>query len=115
MALEKVADMAEIPLGCARAVDVDGHPVAVVHVADGVVKAIHNICSHQYYELAPEGVIEENTIECALHGSIFDLDTGAALTLPALDPIPVYVCEVVDGEVLVDVARQRNDARPPRH
>ncbi len=115
MALEKVATVAEIPIGCARAVDVGDHPVAVVHLAHGVIKAIHNICSHQHYELAPEGVIEENTIECALHGSIFDLDTGAAMTLPAIDPIPVYVCEVVDGEVLVDVERQRNDARPPRH
>ena len=115
MTFHKVASVTEIPTGCARAVVVGGEPVAVVHLASGEVKAIHNICSHLYYELAPEGPIADNTIECALHGSIFDLDTGAAMTLPAIDPIPVYPCEVVDGDVLVDVERQRNDARPPRH
>jgi 3-phenylpropionate/trans-cinnamate dioxygenase ferredoxin component len=115
MALQTVADVAEIPVGCARAVDAGGQPVAVVHVADGVVKAIHNVCSHQYYELAPEGVIEESTIRmCAARVDLRSRH-GGGLDAPALDPIPVYVCEVVDGEVLVDVARQRNDDRPPRH
>jgi 3-phenylpropionate/trans-cinnamate dioxygenase ferredoxin component len=72
MALQKVADIAKIPDGCARAVDAGGQPVAVVHVADGVVKAIHNICSHQYYELAPEGVTEEarSNVRCTGRSSI---------------------------------------------
>ena len=115
MALEKVATVDEIAVGSAIAVEVDGQPIALVRTAPDIVKAIHNVCSHQYYELAPEGRVGGNSIECALHGSIFDLDSGCPTTLPALEPIPVYHCETVGGEVRVDLLQQRNDASPPRH
>ena len=105
----------DIPVGTATAVKVGGIPIALVRVAPDVVKAIHNICSHQYYELAPEGCIDDSSIECALHGSVFDLDTGAPQTLPALEPLPIYTCEIVDRTILVDVTRQLNSAKPPRH
>lgn len=115
MAFEKVAKLDDIAVGSAIAVESGVQPVALVRTATDMVKAIHNICSHQYYELAPEGCVEGNSIECALHGSIFDLDTGSPTTLPALEAIPVYDCKIVNGDVLVDVGQQRNDARPPRH
>ena len=115
MTLEKVATVDEIAVGSAIAVESGGEPIALVRTAPDAVKAIHNVCSHQYYELAPEGHVEDNSIECALHGSIFDLDTGSPATLPALAPIPVYHCEIVDGDVLVDILRQYNDANPPQH
>lgn len=114
MSFKRVAELASIPVGCAIAVDVGGEPVAVVRPAADAVRAVHNVCSHQYYELAPEGIVDAGSIECALHGSTFDLDTGQAQTLPAVDPIPVYACEVRDGGVWVNVARQLNDAIP-RH
>ena len=115
MALQKLARVQDIPVRSAIVVEVGGEPVALVRTADDVVRAIHNICSHQYYELAPEGWVGPASIECALHGSEFDLDTGVPNSLPALAPIPVYRCEVVDGDVLVDVEDQRNDASPARH
>jgi len=115
MSLEKVAMIDDIPVGTAIAVEVGGTPIALVRVAPDIVKAIHNICSHQYYELAPEGCVENSSIECALHGSVFDLDTGNPKTLPAIDPLPVYTCEIADRAILVDVTRQLNTAKPPRH
>lgn len=115
MTFEKAAQLGDIAVGTAVKRVVDGCPVAIVRLADGVVKAVHNICSHQHYELAPEGWIDDNTIECGLHGSTFDLDTGEPECLPAVVPIPVYACRIVDGAVWVDVAAQLNDADPPRH
>jgi 3-phenylpropionate/trans-cinnamate dioxygenase ferredoxin subunit len=115
MSLSKVADLENLPVGGSIAVAVDGVPVALVRTDRETVKAVHNVCSHQFYELAPEGWVGDNCIECALHGSVFDLDTGEPESLPALDPIPVYGCMVVDGAVLVDVARPLNSADPPRH
>lgn len=112
MSFECVADLASVPVGRAVAVEVAGEPVALVRPSVETVRAVHNICSHQHYELAPEGIIDADSIECALHGSTFDLDTGEAQTLPAVDPIPVYGCEVRDGQVCVDVARQYNEAVP---
>ena len=115
MPFTRVAAIDDIPVAGSLAVEVDGEPIALVRPTDGTVKAVHNICSHQYYELAPEGWVEDNTIECDLHGSVFDLDTGQPASLPALAPIPVYACEVVDGDVLVDTSRALNDASPPDH
>ena len=115
MTFEKVANTDDIAVGSAIRVEVGGEPIAVVRTGVDTVKAVHNICSHQHYELAPEGWIGENSIECALHGSTFDLDTGAAESLPAVGPIPVYACRVEDGAVWVDADQQLNDAPTPRH
>ena len=112
MAYAKVADLADIPVGGTRRVEVDGEPVCLVRLGEDVVKAVHDTCSHQEWSLA-EGWVEDNTIECALHGSSFDLDTGTPDSLPAVKPIPTFAVEVRDGEVLVD--GQTNDAPLPRH
>lgn len=113
MSFERVAELAQVPVGTAHQVQADGEPIALVHT-EGGVKAVHDVCSHQQYSLS-EGWVEGNTIECNLHGSAFDLDTGAPLSLPAVKPVPVYACEVRDGAVWVDPARQLNDAPVPRH
>ena len=105
----------DIPVRGAVATEVDGVPVALVRTAEDVVSAVHNICSHEHYELAPEGWVGRDSIECAKHGSEFDLATGVPRGLPAVAPIPVYACRVVAGRVRVDVAAPRNDAAPPRH
>ena len=76
--------------------------IAVVRAEDGVLHAISDVCSHGAVSLA-EGEVEGSTIECWLHGSRFDLRTGAPTSLPAVRPVPVYPL-IVDGErVLVDV------------
>ena len=114
MALEKVLDLGDLPVGHARAVELGGEPICVVRVDETTVKAVHDTCSHQQYSLA-EGWIDENSIECSLHGSAFDLDTGLPQSLPAVKPIPVYACALRDGAIWVDQARQLNDAPVPRH
>lgn len=115
MTFEKVANLDDVAVGSAINVDVGGEPVAVVRTATEHVKAVHNICSHQHYPLAPEGPVDDNTIECVLHGSTFDLDTGTAETLPAVAPIPVYACKVEHGVILVDIEQPLNHVQPARH
>ena len=60
--------------GGALRVMIDGIPVAIVR-SEGEVYAIHDVCSHANVPLS-EGEIEDQTIECWLHGSRFDLVTG---------------------------------------
>ena len=115
MTFEKVASVDEVDVGTAIRVEVRGEPIALVRITADTVKAVHNICSHQYYDLAPEGWIGDNSIECAKHGSTFDLDTGAAESLPAVNPIPVYACKVKGGAVFVNTDQQLNQAAIPRH
>jgi 3-phenylpropionate/trans-cinnamate dioxygenase ferredoxin component len=36
-----------------------------------------------------------------VHGACFDLSTGAAVTPPASEPVPVYPVQVIGGRVYV--------------
>lgn len=98
----RVCATEDVPKGTAISVDVDGTPVAVVHAEDGTVHAIHDECSHAQVALS-EGEIDGCTLECWLHGSRFDLRTGAPTGLPATEPVPVYPVEVRDGDVYVSL------------
>jgi 3-phenylpropionate/trans-cinnamate dioxygenase ferredoxin subunit len=80
---------------------VDGVPVAVVRT-EGEVFAIHDVCSHANVALS-EGEVDDQTIECWLHGSRFDLVTGAPTGLPATTPVPVYPVKIDGDDVLVAV------------
>jgi len=84
---------------------VDGVTVVLVKVADDVY-ALNDICSHGQVSLS-EGEVEDCTLECWLHGSRFDLRTGAALSLPATEPVPAYPVKLEDGKVLVSVQESR--------
>jgi len=77
--------------------------VSLVRIGDDVY-AIGDTCSHQEVSLSG-GIVDsdDRTIECCKHGSAFDLETGAALSLPAVRPVPTYTVRVVDGRVLLDV------------
>ena len=45
-------------------------------------------------------------VECPKHGSTFSLETGAPLTLPATQPVPVFTATVADGSRRpIDVTR----------
>ena len=93
-----IADLA--PNSATRFV-VDGLPVAVVRIGDDVY-AIGDTCSHGAVSLS-EGEVrgDDREIECWKHGSSFSLVTGEALTLPATQPVPVFVARVVLGAVQI--------------
>ena len=82
-------------------VEVDGVEVAIVHSGDRYY-AIADECSHAAIPLS-EGDVGDGEIECYLHGSRFDLQTGKPLGLPATQPVAVYRCRLVGDDVLVDL------------
>jgi 3-phenylpropionate/trans-cinnamate dioxygenase ferredoxin subunit len=93
----------EIASGTVRRADIDGTAVAIVRIDDDVY-AIGDVCSHANVSLS-EGEVwcDERELECPKHGSTFSLETGEPATLPATQPVPVYVASVVDGNVVVDI------------
>ena len=106
---ERVCALGDLPdVGALRA-EVDGEPVAVVRDEEGHVHAIGDTCSHANVSLS-EGEVEGCTIECWLHGSMFDLRTGEPLALPATSPVPVYPVTIDGDDVYVDVTRTIGDA-----
>ena len=101
---QRACAAADVEDGSAIRVMIDGVPVAVVR-SDGEVYAIHDVCSHANVALS-EGEIEDQTIECWLHGSRFDLVTGRPTGLPATQPVPVYPVKIDGDDVLVSVAKE---------
>lgn len=71
-------------------------PVAIVRIDDEIF-AIGDRCSHADVSLS-EGEVEGCSLECWLHGSAFDLRTGAPLTLPAIEAVPVFATRVAEHE-----------------
>jgi 3-phenylpropionate/trans-cinnamate dioxygenase ferredoxin subunit len=101
---QRACAAADVEDGTAVRVVIDGVPVAVVR-SEGEVYAIHDVCSHANVALS-EGEIEDQTIECWLHGSRFDLVTGRPTGLPATQPVPVYPVKIDGDDVLVAVAKE---------
>jgi 3-phenylpropionate/trans-cinnamate dioxygenase ferredoxin subunit len=99
----KLCEVGELASGEARRFDVSGHRVALVRLDDSF-HAIADRCSHEDFSLAEGEVwVEECEIECARHGSTFDLLTGRPCSLPATQPVAVYPVEVADGAVWVSL------------
>ncbi len=89
--------------GSATRFDVDGTAVAVVRIGDDVY-AIGDVCSHGAVSLSEGEVLcDEKELECWKHGSTFSLVTGQPQTLPATQPVPVFVARVVDGYVKISM------------
>jgi len=97
----KAATVEDVPDGGALRVTIGDVPIAIVR-SDGEIYAIHDVCSHANVSLS-EGEIEDQTIECWLHGSRFDLVTGRPTGLPATRPVPVYPVKIDGDDVLVSV------------
>jgi len=102
MTRQLVCASADLVQDQATRVVVDGTPVAVVLDSAGDIHVIGDTCTHGDISLA-EGFVEDGTLECWAHGSKFSLESGKPLTLPAYEPVPVYVVELNDGNVYIDL------------
>lgn len=96
---EKIARVSDIPEGQAKIFEVGEESVALCN-ADGKIYAVANLCSHDDGPLG-EGELSGKEIECPRHGARFDIETGKALCLPAIEAIPTYKVEVRGDEVWV--------------
>ena len=90
----------ELPEGGARIVQ-SGTLFICVYRIDGELYAVEDRCSHDDGPLC-EGDREGFDVICPRHGARFDIRTGAALTLPATEPVEVFPVTVRDGEIVVE-------------
>ena len=87
-----------------------GDEIVALVQHEGQLFAIRDECSHGKVRLSEGDVdISNCAIECYLHGSMFDLRTGAAINLPATRPVPVYRCVIEGDQVLVDIDNPINN------
>ena len=102
MAIVEVGPESDIQPGQSACVVVDDIPIAIFNV-NGEYYAIGDTCTHEDFSLSEGEVFEDATVECALHGSRFDLRTGEALSLPATGSAGAYEIWVEDGVIKLDM------------
>jgi 3-phenylpropionate/trans-cinnamate dioxygenase ferredoxin component len=102
--LVEVAKTTDIPEGEARRFVVRRIEIAVANLGNGTFLAVDDICSHAESSLSEGEVdVEMETIECARHGSTFDLRTGQPKTLPATIPIPTFPVKVDGDRIMIEL------------
>lgn len=101
MGFEQVGPADGVGEGQVKAYRVGGAEVAVARVG-GSLYAFSDICSHRGCTLSSGNELDGTTIECECHGSVFSMQTGAALTPPATEPIATYPVREQDGQIEVD-------------
>ncbi|WP_299028182.1 non-heme iron oxygenase ferredoxin subunit [uncultured Thermanaerothrix sp.] len=99
----KIATLDEIPVGERLFLEINNEPIVVLNLG-GTLFAIGDVCTHDEGPLG-DGEIEGYQIVCPRHGARFDIQTGKALTLPAVVDIPVYPVRVEGNEVYIGIKR----------
>lgn len=98
----RICAVEDIKPGKAIRVKVGELAVAIVRTKAGEVRALDDKCSHGEISLS-EGFVDNETIECWAHGAKFSLETGAALTLPAFEPVAVYEVIIDNGDIFLEI------------
>jgi Rieske Fe-S protein len=92
-AAQDLAKKADIPVGGGKVFD--SAKVVVTQPTDGEYKAFSAVCTHQGCTVSG---VEGGTINCACHGSKFDIATGEVKTGPATRALPAKTVTVgADG------------------
>jgi 3-phenylpropionate/trans-cinnamate dioxygenase ferredoxin subunit len=95
----RVCAVDDIPDPGTLAVDVSGIPLVIVK-SDGEIYALDEFCTHEEVSLA-DGEVYDQTVECWLHGSCFDLRSGKPTGPPASKPLATYQVQIDGDDVLV--------------
>lgn len=95
----KVCEVADVPSGTMRPVDVGETRLMIVNV-EGTLYAVDRICTHEEADLST-GFLNGSVVTCPLHLSRFDVKTGAVDNLPATVPLATYKLKIDGTSVYV--------------
>jgi nitrite reductase/ring-hydroxylating ferredoxin subunit len=95
----KVAKTGELSPGDKKLVNIGDQRILLVNV-DGSYYAVDEVCPHALAFLSM-GQLYNDEVVCPLHGSAFDIKTGAVLSPPAMDSLAVYPVKVEGEHILV--------------
>lgn len=103
----RVCAISDVPQGRVKAVDIGQVTLAVYNV-DGEFFVTDNRCTHGEASLA-DGMLEDDVIECALHGGAFNVRTGEVVYRPCTKPLRTYKVLVETGDIFVDLQQTAQD------
>ena len=96
-----VAKASGIAPGQMRIVEAGGARIALCNVG-GAFYAIEDVCTHDDGPLG-EGTLDGKEVECPRHGARFDVTTGAAVQLPAFEPVETHEVRLEGDTIQVGV------------
>jgi nitrite reductase/ring-hydroxylating ferredoxin subunit len=102
MSWNTVCRTEDIDEGAMRGFELDGKRIVLYRV-EGTCYVTSNVCTHAF-ALLSDGWLDDNVIECPLHGAQFDVMTGKVLCGPATTDLPVYPVREANGIVEVELA-----------
>jgi 3-phenylpropionate/trans-cinnamate dioxygenase ferredoxin subunit len=80
-------------------VDLNGTTVGVFLVG-GEIRAVEDVCPHAY-ALLSQGFVEGDTVECPLHGAMFQLSTGKCLAGPSSRDVAIFEAKIDGGDIFL--------------
>jgi Rieske Fe-S protein len=92
-----VVGLAEVPVGSAYEVSIDGRRVLIARPDEETVVGLDARCTHQGCNVRPT----EDGLACPCHGSAFDLRTGEAVHGPATEPLARVELAVRGSDVVL--------------
>ncbi len=109
-----VGRLGDIPAGGVALFDVEGKSIAVANVG-GRLFAFDDVCTHRGCSLA-SGRLDDTSITCPCHGSVFQVTDGSVASGPATEPLRTYEVQVVDDELSILVGNEpaEDHGTPPR-
>ena len=96
-----VAKTTEIPEDEAKRIVIGDQQIAIFNL-NGAFYATDDVCTHAYASLS-EGYVEDGCVECPLHAGLFDIKTGEARGMPAVENIKTFPVRVDGEDIYVEV------------
>ena len=95
----RVASTTDLDDGEMMMVQVQGNTILLANL-EGSFYAIGEECPHAGGSLS-EGYLEENQVECPIHGALFDLKTGVNTGPPITESAQAYPVRIEGEDVLI--------------
>ena len=96
---EKIAKTSEIEPGEIKSFPLGADMIAICNV-DGKFYAFMDECTHQSLPLS-DGTLDGSTVTCAHHSAAFNVKTGEALCLPAVDGVETFLVKVEGNDIFI--------------
>ncbi|MDZ4160137.1 MAG: non-heme iron oxygenase ferredoxin subunit [Anaerolineaceae bacterium] len=93
----RVALVSELPDGERLFVEIQDEHIVLFNIG-GEYAAIRDVCTHDDGPLG-EGDLDGCEIVCPRHGARFNVRSGKALSLPAVEDVPAYPVRVVGDTI----------------
>jgi nitrite reductase/ring-hydroxylating ferredoxin subunit len=106
MPCERVRGLFNTKMGEATRLELRGRAICLVHCSDGRFFAVSDECTHEADASLSEGWVSGTEIECSRHNSIFSLETGQALAMPACEPLRTFKVTVDGEDLLIDIEEE---------